>query len=378
MGEGVFAHHDGVIHDDTQGHDQGKQADHIDGATGEIEHRQGGQKRDRDPHRNPERHPYIEKQEQGGDHQDQSADAVFQQQVDAITQVLPALVVHLNGHPLRQTRPHILQPLGEYAGGTQGVLRFGAHHQHFNGGLPVDRDVRLVFLRAALHLRQIPYPQQAAAAVGKQGHFFKALHGALLAQAAHLFGDFILGGGAGRQVGAVLAHPVGDFGQRQAGFMEGGRRHLDGNFFCRHAHKIDLTDAAAQQFILELARQHGQLRQGFRPHDDDVGDGGEALDLLDHRPLGFVRQVADGFHPLFHPIQYITYDHPLLQFQHNAAGAGPRSGGHLFYFGEGFQFLLHGDDDGALHILGAGTTPGHGDTDVFQFEVGKELGVHFL
>ena len=43
----VLDHHDGVIHENADGEDQGKQRDAVDGVTQEIEHRHGKRERDR-------------------------------------------------------------------------------------------------------------------------------------------------------------------------------------------------------------------------------------------------------------------------------------------------------------------------------------------
>jgi hypothetical protein len=45
MGHGILANDDRIINNNTQRHDQTKQADHVDGAAAYIKHRERGHKR---------------------------------------------------------------------------------------------------------------------------------------------------------------------------------------------------------------------------------------------------------------------------------------------------------------------------------------------
>ena len=73
MGVGILAHHDGVIHNHPQSHDQGKQRHHVDRATQQPQHRQRGHKGGGNADGHPGRHPPGQKQVQQGDHQHQAA-----------------------------------------------------------------------------------------------------------------------------------------------------------------------------------------------------------------------------------------------------------------------------------------------------------------
>ena len=80
----MLPHHDGVIDNDAQCHDQGEQADHVDALTGPEHDRPGGEDRHGDAHRDPEGDPAGQKDEQDDQHQNEAAETVAQQQVDAV------------------------------------------------------------------------------------------------------------------------------------------------------------------------------------------------------------------------------------------------------------------------------------------------------
>ncbi len=79
MGHGIFADYNGIIDDNAQGHDQAKQADHVDRAAVQIQHPQCRQERGGNTHRHPAGSRRVEKKVQDQDHQDKPTNAVFQQ-----------------------------------------------------------------------------------------------------------------------------------------------------------------------------------------------------------------------------------------------------------------------------------------------------------
>ena len=58
--KGILTHHYGIIHDNTQRHNQAEERDHVDGAANHVEHCQRRQERNRDTHGDPERHATVE------------------------------------------------------------------------------------------------------------------------------------------------------------------------------------------------------------------------------------------------------------------------------------------------------------------------------
>ena len=96
MGQCILTHHDGVVDDDAQGHDQGEQADHVYAASRQVQDEQGSHEGDRNAHRHPPGNPSGEKQVEYRDHQHQAPCPVFHQQHDAIFDKLPGLVVDLD------------------------------------------------------------------------------------------------------------------------------------------------------------------------------------------------------------------------------------------------------------------------------------------
>ena len=137
MGIGILAHHNGIVDDHPQCHDQCKQGNHVDGTTDQPEHCHGRQKGSGYPDGHPQGHPTRQKQVQQTDHQHQTAQTVFHQQGNTIIQQLPGLIVHLQFHRWRQHRPSIRQPVFQDFGRFQRIAVFRSLQLQLNRRLAV-------------------------------------------------------------------------------------------------------------------------------------------------------------------------------------------------------------------------------------------------
>jgi hypothetical protein len=78
MGIDIFTHNNGVIHQDSQGHDKGKKGDHVNGLIKPVEHHEGPHECNRYPDGYPEGQAQIQKKGQGDKNQHYTLKTVAQ------------------------------------------------------------------------------------------------------------------------------------------------------------------------------------------------------------------------------------------------------------------------------------------------------------
>ena len=376
VGQRVLAHHNGIVDDDPQGQNQAEQTDHVDGAAEQPDQAQGGHEGHRDAHGDPPGHPGIEEEIEGGDHQQQTADAVPQQGGNALLYQLPGLEIEGHLYAFREGGAVLRAPAANLVGQLQHVPVFAAHHLQFDGRVALIGEGRLVIPGASLDGGHVAQTQLLAVGGGNQGQVGEGPFVTSLAQGAQLFGSVIPARSAGGYVLAETAHPVADFAQTHTQIMECRSGHLDGHFLFRQAQEVHLAGTQGEDLVFHVAHQRAQFFQGavFRGHHDG-GDQGVVGDLLDHRSLRVLRQIADGVDALADLVQGQAQVGAVFQLDKDSRGALLGAGDQFLGVGQGLDGLLHGDGNGALYILRAGASPGDGDGDVVEIKIRKQLGI---
>ena len=149
MGVGVLAHHDGVIDDDAERHDEREQAHHVDRAAEEEHEREGGEKGGRNADHHPQGDARGEEKVEHGDHQQQARQAIADEQLDALADELPLRIEHLQADARRQRRSGVLEPVVEHAGGLERVSAFAALELQFDHAVTTLEEGELVGSRFA-------------------------------------------------------------------------------------------------------------------------------------------------------------------------------------------------------------------------------------
>ena len=98
FGVDVLAHDDRVIDHETQGDDQGEEADHVDGLSEYGHQCEGTHERDRDAERDPTCQPRFQEQSQQQNHEGEPHRRVAQQEIDPVGEDLGVVVEHCHGH----------------------------------------------------------------------------------------------------------------------------------------------------------------------------------------------------------------------------------------------------------------------------------------
>ena len=163
---GMLAHHDGVVHDDADRHDQGEQADHVDRLVGQPHRHHRRRQRNRYADGNPKRHPPVQKQEQDDQHDNQTRRAVRQEQTDAAADQVGLDIVTLKFQVGRQSRLDFLNIFFDLVGKNQRVVRRRALGVQLDRPVlpaPVGQAVAVEKLRAPLRYRAAGFSRRSPA-----------------------------------------------------------------------------------------------------------------------------------------------------------------------------------------------------------------------
>ena len=376
MGERVLAHHDGIVDDDAQRHDETEEAHHVDAAADEVEHAEGRHEGDRDTHCHPECNAAVQKQKQDEHHQNQAAGAVLQQQLDALLDQQPRLVVDSHLDPRRPATTVVCQPAGENFRRFEAAGVLVALETHLDGRLAGDGDHGLAAAGTPLDGGDVSQGQKPARFIAEQGQALETHLPSALIQRPQLPGHVVQADVPGRQIAAQPGDSIGDVVQGQVQLVQHSGRHLDGDLLLRQSHQLDVGDAAIQQLAFHLLHQRAQLA------DAGVGVGHQyprhglvADDAGDLRRLRRRREIAHQRHLLLHLVQRHAHVGALLVFEDDARRALGGVGRHLAESIQGTKLLLEGVGDGSLHVLGAGTGPLDAHLHHVEGDVREELRV---
>ena len=220
MAHDVFAHHDGVINQQTHTQRQCHQRDHVDGKAEPVHEEEGADQRD--GQRQPRDHggaPGVQEQK----HDEHREYGPFNQRLAHV------LHPHANGarvignglqsHARRQLRSNGCNGCVQAIDHFDGVFVLGLLHGHQQGAAAVVQGQRLQLCRIVLHASELTHPNGRAIAVGDDdaGKLVGALnarinlhhallrhgadrsHGQVLVFGAHCLGHLLGGDGVGLQ-----------------------------------------------------------------------------------------------------------------------------------------------------------------------------------
>ena len=360
LSHGMLADHDGVVHDDADGHDEREQAHHVDRLAGQHHYAEGGEQRDGNADRDPEGDPRAQEDEQHQHHQSQPARAVAEQHVDAVVDEFGRIVVVLDDQGRRQRRPHLLEKVIEDARLLQRIGRARPSHLQLDGGVarPVrdsiplvkafadGRDVAEVDLGPVLARDDL----DLADLFGRSGE----------AQAS----DLLVGAGrddAGGLVGRARADPGRDIAEREVELAQAPLANLDPDLLTPAAEQVDLVDPGGKQTLPDVLGVGPQRRLGERAGDDDIAYVLIEVEAVDDRLLGVLRQSLDPIHGVFDIGQRRIEIRPRLELHDDRADAFHGLCEDALDAVEKTDLRLDCRDDVGIDILGAGAGPGHAD-----------------
>ena len=356
----MLADHNRVVHDDADGHNQREQRDHVDALPGEIHDGESREQRNGNAHGDPKGRAQIEEDEQHQQHQHQPADAVFQQQLDAVYEKVGFDLETLHPQTLRQGGDDFVQHL-------VGALRDG---ERIRRSRPPDRELDG---RVAAARQAQPLPVEI---LGDRSDVAQQQFLAALGSADFQFGDVLGGAGesqraqltlkpalqhAGGKILVELLDAGGDVAQRHIQAIKFPLRRLHANFQIPHAangHPIHPGGEQTVANVFGVIPQH-RFREGTR--DGEAHHGFKNLGASGQRALGILRQGVETGEGGFHIGQALAHVGIRVELQIHRRPPLPRRGDDFLNAVQEPQFRLQHIDDVGLHILGAGAGPRHGN-----------------
>ena len=368
----VLHHHDGVIHQDADGKDEGEQRDAVQGVAVEIENRQREGQGDGDGDEDDEGFAKPERdgdQEAHRDHRDQHVEeqlvGLFRGRFAVVSRDVH-FDIRRNDGPLER-----LDSLQHIAGDDDGVGAFALGNGQSHGGKELPRpgvgraDVVGRFLAAVAHLRHVANVYRLV--VGNSGHHAPYIFGSAQKLAGF---EHVLAVAAGELAGGQTAVRHAE----RAGHLK--RREVIRRQFGLVEHNTDGAALPSDQAhggnvghlldgVIELGGDAAQLEiaiawagQG-ECQDGNVVDGARL-----HQGLGRARrnQVEVGLHFLVEADDALFFVLPHVEAHDGQGTARARGGVDVFHAGNLPQQLLHGLGDALLHLVGR--SAGHLDHDV--------------
>ena len=372
-----FSHHDGIVDDDTQHHDQPEKGDHVDGAAHRPEDDQGAGDGGGDAHAGPEGEAGVEKAPQQQKNDGQPDDAVFQQQIDAGAQHLGIIVEQ----PDIGTGRELTLLGGEIAvdgpGDLQGILFGGFVNQQQYRRLPVDRGGDRVFGEPVIDAGQPVQGDHIALRTGQDDDGRQLLAGVLAAHGAHA--DLLFAGadGAAGQVQAAAPHGGRHVVEGDAVLAQLLFGNLDGDFVVARTEGGHLGNVGQLlDLILDLL---GPLLDAALGHvAGEVEQGHQVLEqeLADDRLFRIQRKGGDGVDLGAYTVEHLVHSVVLTDLDRGRPQSLGGLGGILLDPLEALDGFLDFTADALLHLFGVRSGIRHRNRDHVQGKFGKSLPDH--
>ena len=351
----VLAHHDGIVHQHAERHDEGEHGDHVEGAAVQDQNPQAAQQRHHQAHPHPERQPQVHEQPQAEEHQEQALQPVTAQQLQAASDNGRIVRPHAHGQPGRQLRRLLGDVPAHGVGNDQGVFLAGPEQGNQHAGGAVEP----------------PDARRIDESVADPRHLVQRDHGAVRTRQQRQQGELqpgvALPGGAhhdvlrrrldaaSRQVEAAALHHLADFVERQAVAPQARLGDLDADFVVAGADQTHLRDEFGSQQV--VAHPAGHLFQGpFRLLTvyGDVDDLAAFLELREARGFRVVGKGVDFLDLGLDVLQHPAVVHARLEPRQHHAGALARLRGDVLDALDALDRLFDLDDDTLLDLLGGG------------------------
>ena len=156
---GVFAHHDGIIHDNAQRYDQPEQRNHVDRQSAQIHQRNRRAHRNGNARRHPECGTRVQEQEQQRHDQPEAHQSVLDQQIESACDRGGAGADQLHAHTRRQARLQLGHNLFDRALDADGVALVGTVHPDRHGRIVAHEKPNLSVDPFGPDRRHIPQKQ---------------------------------------------------------------------------------------------------------------------------------------------------------------------------------------------------------------------------
>ena len=295
----VLAHHDGVIDDDAERHEEAEHRDHVDTHADERQEQHPPDERDHHPHHHPEGEPDLEEQREDEEHDEHRHHGVLEQQREAVVVVFRRAAIDADFDSGRQGGREIVENGAHGVGDLEGRLLADAVdldlHRRFLIELAMEADL----FEGVLDARDVGQRDDGPRLRGHDRNLRELLFPllALLETQQDLTGMGL--DVAGGHVLARRLDQLGDVRECQAVLAQAIGGNLDVGDVFERARDLDLRDrGVVEQLIAEAL---GVLAQGPVV---DVAEDADLHDLpltrlqRDLRVVGVLGERPDAAHGL--------------------------------------------------------------------------------
>ena len=376
----VLAHHDGVVDEDAQRHDEREHREQVERLAGEIEIGPGREDGERYSQGDPERRAKVEEQRQHENDQGQSLQPVSHQQTNP--------VAHVDRLIVPGDQPVSLGELGrsdvvvDRVDHGEQVLGPVADHRKGEPRLAVDLADGRRIVELVAHHAQLAHGEDRPARIGHQ----RQLGDLVASQVTVVTTDDDLlrlgADGAARQLVVLPPHHPGHLGKRQPVGAKRLLGDLDVDLVVLAAGDLDVGDTGQKQQVVADPLGHlPQLqlrilalpRRPENPHADRRVAKRHPPDL---GILGHFGEAGDAVHLGADFVEHaIRIVHLRLQLDVHRARTLGRHGGDLLdprHRANRFLDLLA---DALLDLVGSGPRVGNRDGHLLHVEGGKEFAI---
>ena len=305
---GILAKDDGIIHQNAQGHDEGKQRDHVNRVTMPVQDKERTHKGDRYANGHPEGEAKIQKESKTEKHKEYALGAVPGKQVDPILNHPGEVSPYGKLNPFRHCAPvrfHII-PYGP--GNLYDVFLTGPGDLHHRHPLAVKAPPLICILKTVDDITHITQPDDGPVPVRDERNIFKLATRIALALGPD---QHIPPGGLDHTTGQIkaggahsLRHPVkGETVSSQILL-----RDLNRYLIVPNTQQVCLGDRLGiGQVIPDFFGHLSEFSFRHIPVNGQTDDRFSHHQFYDHRLFSIFRECVDTIHLGFNLIQNILH-----------------------------------------------------------------------
>ncbi len=365
---------DGVVHHDSQHHDEGHQRDQVDGQIQARHQEEGAEKRERYTEAHPEGEAQPQEERQHQQHQREAIPTIAKQGIQARAKearvLLPDGQRHSGGEIL-------VGPLEVVAHGGRDLERALVAHPvdlHQRRRPPVEARHLVRFLEAVYHAGHVTEPEPRSVGTREQDQLLELASPVGLTLGADQ--DLAAGGlhGAAGQIQRGSPHRANHVVEGEAVSQQRILRDLDGDLVGTRGDQLDVGDSRERRdLVAHLLAEKLESRLVHITRDRDVQHLEADLGLEDD---GLLRLLGEAVDPVDAALDLAEAAADVLagqQLDGHLADALGSGGADVLDTLEPLELLLDADADTLLDLHRRGTRIDHAHRDDVEADLGHEL-----
>ena len=372
---GMFRHHDGVVHDNADAHDQREHADHVESQAQRGHSRHCREEGNGNAHRDPESRPPAQEQVQNRQDQQQAAEAVGEQHVHPLANLVGENVEQLHPEAGRRAGAELFEVGLDRLLGQHRVQSPAAPDVDVDRRVLIDQPRHLSFGRSLVNTGDVFQLQALPRFAGQDFQLTQLGRRAGPPLTANLPGDALRFQRPARQVQAGTGDALGHVIQSEIQAPQGLRRHFHPQLALAQAAHADQADAPLQQCGADFPGVRLQRALAERPGDLDVADHFGGLQQPHQGALNLLRKSRYPRHRRLRVGQRLGHVAAEVEVRHQDGASFKSRGVHPVHVVKQQELPFQRLDYVGFQVLGTGARPGDVNLNLLQREVGHELAV---